>query len=189
MTMTTDRKPAATPEVVTPPPVETPPAAPKPRTPFDAAAKVVQSVQLAAIHFSACSAQALETARAIPDDASLSASTKFLKPTIALVDGGFSTTTTLLFEVSGRLPDAVASPTPYAVIRATIEARYTLKPDAAKFSDDDLKDYALCYCPFHVWGYWREFVQSSLARLDLPQLTIPLFLIAQAPQMVQDKLE
>ena len=57
------------------------------------------------------------------------------------------------------------------------------------YSFHDLKDFALCYCPFHVWGYWREFVQSSLARLDLAQFTLPLFLIGQAPQMVQDRTE
>ena len=79
-------------------------------------------------------------------------------------------------------------PNPYAVIQATLEARYSLKPDTPIFDEEDLKNYALCYCPFHVWGYWREFVQSSLARLDLPQITIPLFLIHQAPQLVQDKL-
>ena len=179
----------ATPEVPqAPAPADADTSAPKP-TPFDAAAKVVRVVQLTTIHFSACSAQALETADAIPDDVDLVPSMKFSTPTVVVVDDCFSTSTTLLFQVGGKLPEAEGALKPYAVVRATIEAKYKLKPDAPKFSDDDLKDYALCYCPFHVWGYWREFVQSSLARLDLPQITVPLFLIAQAPQMVQDQLE
>jgi hypothetical protein len=192
--MTTDQTPT-TPEQTPPAAIPTPSAVapktePRPKTPpFDAAARVVQVVQLASIHFSACSAQALEAADAIPEDVNFSASTRFLTPGVTLLDDGFATTTTLLFQVGGKMPDAEAPPKPYAVIRATIEAKYNLKPESPKFSDDDLKDYALCYCPFHVWGYWREFVQSSLARLDLPQITVPLFLIAQAPQMVQDKLE
>ena len=32
------------------------------------------------------------------------------------------------------------------------------------------------YCSvFHVWPYWREFVQRSLADLRLPPLTLPVF--------------
>jgi hypothetical protein len=163
----------------------------KPTGPFDAAAKVVRAVQLSGIHFSSCSAHALDAADTITNDVDLAASTRFLRPIVARSDEGFSTKTTLLFQLGGKSTDAEqpSTTTPYAVIRATIEASYRLKPDAPRFSDDEVKDYALCYCPFHVWGYWREFVQSSLARLDLPQLTVPLFLISQAPQMVQDSLD
>ena len=186
--MATDPQPTETPDAATATDVA-PPAEPKPKTPFTAAAKVVVAVQLSSVRFSACSAQLLESIDDIPDGVALYVSMKFSTPTILPVDDGLSTRTTLLFRMSGKLPDNEESPKPYAVVRATLEARYDLKPDTPKFSDDDLRDFALCYCPFHVWGYWREFVQSSLARLDLPQTTVPLFLISQAPQMVQDKLE
>jgi hypothetical protein len=172
-----------------PAPASEVPAEPKPRTPFDAAAKVVRCIHLATVKFGAFSAQALETSDAIPEDVVFAASTKFLRPTVMPTDGGFSTTTTLVFQVGGRMPGAESPPSPYALIRATLEARYDLKPNSPTFSEDDLNDYALCYCPFHVWGYWREYVQSSLARLDLPQFTLPLFLIDKAPGMVTDRLD
>ena len=28
---------------------------------------------------------------------------------------------------------------------------------------------------YHAWPYWREFVQSSMARMGLPPIMIPLF--------------
>lgn len=184
MTMTNEPTPAPAEELNPPAAVET-----KPRTPFTAAAKVVLCTNLAAVHFAGFSAQALEPADAIPEDVVFEASTRFLHPTVTPTDDGFLTKTTLVFQVRGRRPDSESSSTPYATIRATLEARYLLKPGSAEFGEDDLKDYALCYCPFHVWGYWREFVQSSLARLDLPQFTIPLYLIHQAPQMVRDRVD
>jgi len=175
--------------VVTPPPVVDASAEVKPKTPFESAAKVVRSVQLAAVQFRAFSAQALDASQTIPEDTMFAFSTKFLRPTVTPTEEGFSSKTTLLFQVGGKRPNQESAPEPYAVIRATLEARYGLKPDSPEFTEDDLMDYALCYCPFHVWGYWREFVQSSLARLDLPQFTIPLFLIHQAPEMVRDRLD
>ena len=47
----------------------------------------------------------------------------------------------------------------------------------------------LHYCPFHVWGYWREFVHSSLARLEFPALTVPLFQIGMAQGLVVDEMD
>ena len=160
----------------------------KPNTPFEAAGAVVRSVQLEDVRFHAVSARALEASRAMPEDVAFVASTRFLRPTVKSTGDGFSTQTTLAFQVGGQTPGGEPL-NPYAVIQATLEARYSLKSGTQIFGEEDLKDFALCYCPFHVWGYWREFVQSSLARLDLPQFTIPLFLIHQAPQMVQDKLD
>jgi hypothetical protein len=183
VTMTSQPQRAAAPEVSPSPTV----AAKK--TPFEAAAKVVLATQLATVRFRAISARALEAADAIPKEVNFATTTKFLRPSVASTQGGFYTKTTLVFQIGGKLPDSDSTPTPYAVIQATVEVRYNLKPEAPEFSKDDLEDYALCYCPFHVWGYWREFVQSSLARLDLPQITVPLFLIQQAPQMVQDRSE
>ena len=165
------------------------PANTEPKTPFESAAKVVWNVRLASVSFDDFSAELLDRReRLLEEDVTLSASTKFLRPTAEREGEGFATKTTIIFKIARKLPDD-APPQPVAIIRAALGAEYVLKTDSPEFSDDELKDYALCYCPFHVWGYWREFVQSSLARLDLPQFTIPLFLIQQAPSMVRDKLD
>ena len=181
-------EPAETPDPpVSPGPPTTTQATPKPATPFIAAAKVVKGVQLDAVRFSAYSVQGFETVDTMPDEAALSGATSFLRPTVSALPERIVTQTTLVFKLGGKLPDGLLAT--YAVIRATLDAEYSPKPDAPEFTEEELKDFALCYCPFHVWGYWREFVQSSLARLDLPQVTIPLFLIDQATKLVRDKLD
>jgi hypothetical protein len=164
-------------------------AAPEAKTPFQAAAKVVRAIHLSAVRFRAVSARALDGATTIPENVAFDAGTKFLKPVVVVEEGGFSAKTTLLFQLGGKEAGSESSNASYASISATLEAVYTFKPDATQFSEEEIRDFAFCYCPFHVWGYWREFVQSSLARLDLPQFTLPLFLIEQAPKMVQEKLD
>jgi hypothetical protein len=94
----------------------------------------------------------------------------------------------LIFRLAGTLPSSEESTT-LAIVRATITAGYRFKPSSEEVSEEELRNFALCYAPFHVWGYWREFVQNSLARLHLPTVTIPLFLIQQAPNMVQEKID
>ena len=75
------------------------------------------------------------------------------------------------------------------MVKATLEASYALKEDSPDFTDEQLKTFALHYCPFHVWGYWREFVHSSLARLEFPALTVPLFQIDMAQALVVDEVD
>lgn len=172
-----------------PNPAAAPVVADPSKRPFEAAAKIVRAVQLSSVRFRAISARALEPADADLQPEHVSGSTRFSKPTVDATESGFSTRTTLIFNVGGAPSAEDASPKAYALLQASLEATYTFKPDAPQFAEDDLRDFALCYCPFHVWGYWREFVQSSLARLELPQLTLPLFLIHQAPQLVQERPE
>ena len=84
---------------------------------------------------------------------------------------------------------------PWVVVKATLEALYVFKDDAPDFNDEQLRTFALHYCPFHVWGYWRElgdwreFVHSSLARLEFPPLTVPLFQIDMAQAFVVDEVD
>ena len=91
-------------------------------------------------------------------------------------------------------PAAVASEqgedaAPCIVVKATLEATYSFRDNAPEFTEDQLITFALHYCPFHVWGYWREFVHSSLARLEFPALTVPLFQIGMAQALVVDEIE
>ena len=91
-------------------------------------------------------------------------------------------------------PSALASEqgeeaVPCVVVKATLEAAYSFGDDAPEFTEDQLITFALHYCPFHVWGYWREFVHSSLARLEFPALTVPLFQIGMAQALVVDEMD
>lgn len=43
-----------------------------------------------------------------------------------------------------------------------------------------LKAFASQNALFHVWPYWREYVQSMCARLRLPQIMLPMFRLPDA---------
>ena len=128
------------------------------------------------------------------DDARLRASTNFRRPVVDVIaegpDAGFKATSTLVFrlDVPSPSPGPSDESEPCVVVEATLEASYAFKDDSLDFTEEQLKTFALHYCPFHVWGYWREFVHSSLARLEFPSLTVPLFQIDMAQALVVDEV-
>lgn len=162
--------------------------------PIEVANEIVTRTRLRRVRFSTFSAHA--SLEMDPDDeVRLQASTHFSRPTIDSSDDGadtsFRATTTLEFRLSkpAASSDLDDEDEPSVVVKATLEALYALKDDSSNFSDGQLRTFALHYCPFHVWGYWREFVHSSLARLEFPALTVPLFQIQMAEALVVDDVE
>ena len=123
----------------------------KSNTPFEAASKVVRSTQLEAVHFHAVSARALEASRAMPEEVAFVASTKFLRPTVKSTGDGFSTQTTLVFRVGGQTPDG-EPPNPYAVIQATLEARYRLKSGAPEIRRRGFNELCVLLLPLSRVG-------------------------------------
>lgn len=164
-----------------------PPEDPKRKATFAAASKVVKSVDLDMVRFRSFSGEALEAREALGENTQLDVSASFLRPEVRRVEEGLACRTTLVFEIKSK-DDTSGAERTVVILRAGVEAAYGFK-DAQTFTDEELNDFALCYCPFHVWGYWREYVQSSLARLEYPPFTMPLFLIAHAPDMVKDRIE
>lgn len=57
-------------------------------------------------------------------------------------------------------------------IKASFSALYLLK---AKLSDECLKEFGHHNVPYHVWPYWREYAQSTLARMGLKPVNIPFY--------------
>ena len=177
---------------------ETPPAAVDPprrdQTPIEVANEVVTRTRLRRVRFSRFSAQA-SLVTDLENEVRLQASTRFSRPTVDSsedgTDAGFFATSTLEFRLSkpAPSPDPNGEDEPCVVVRATLEASYAFKDDSPDFSEEQLKTFALHYCPFHVWGYWREFVHSSLARLEFPALTVPLFQIGMAQALVVDEMD
>lgn len=55
-------------------------------------------------------------------------------------------------------------------IRADYTVQYRSK---CKLSQDECFEFADSHVYFHVWPYFREFVQSSCSRLDVTALSIP----------------
>ena len=61
-----------------------------------------------------------------------------------------------------------------AEVRGTFELAYKI-PEDESFSPAELKAFADFNAVFNAWPYWRELVQTSLARMSLPGLTVPVF--------------
>lgn len=164
-------------------------------TPIQVANEVVTRTRLRHVRFSGFSAHARTTVENLDTDARLHASTNFCRPRIDRADdakdAGFKAKSTLVFRLDTQAPssDQGDPSEPYVVVKAMLEASYAFKDGSPDFTDEQLKTFALHYCPFHVWGYWREFVHSSLARLEFPSLTIPLFQIDMAQAFVVDEVD
>ena len=175
-------------------PTTTADAARRGPTPIEVANAVVTRTRLRRIRFSKFSAHASLAMDSVEDEVHLRASTHFGRPTVDSrdeeTDRGFCATSTLEFRLGKTAPSAnPGDDDPCVVVKATLKASYTFKDDSPDFTEEQLETFALHYCPFHVWGYWREFVHSSLARLEFPTLTVPLFQIDMAQALVVDEVD
>lgn len=61
-----------------------------------------------------------------------------------------------------------------AEVRGIFELSYQVPVDE-KFSSDELKGFGKVNAVFNAWPYWRELVQSSLTRMAMPVLTVPVY--------------
>lgn len=106
----------------------------------------------------------------------------FTRPTTKVAGLRVLISSTFLFRVG------LESGPPVADLRATAELLYLKKSDT-EISEADIEQFALLNVPFNAWAYWREFVQSSLGRMNLPVISIPLFRIGDAPKlMIRDEV-
>ena len=177
------------------PPAATATTASRDLTPVEVANEVVTRTLLRRVRFSEFSAHARMAMQEVGEEARLRASINFRRPDVDLLgdgkDAGFKATSTMVFRLDGPSlsTDDDSASDPCVVVKATFEASYTFKDGSPDFSEEQLKTFALHYCPFHVWGYWRELVHSSLARLEFPALTVPLFQIDMAQALVVDEVD
>lgn len=61
-----------------------------------------------------------------------------------------------------------------ARIQATYRVTYVIKPDTAEPADEIKTRFGERVTIFAAWPYWREFAQSSAARMGLPPISLPL---------------
>ena len=69
---------------------------------------------------------------------------------------------------------------PVVEIRTSIEVTYACS-EADTFSPEALHGFGQTNGVFNTWPYWREYVQSSIARMGLPTLIVPVFRL-ESPQ-------
>ncbi len=66
--------------------------------------------------------------------------------------------------------DLVKAPA-LAQIESTYVAEYLSEKDPGQ---NALKAFALSNASYHVWPFWREFLASQCARMNLPKVSLPL---------------
>lgn len=61
-----------------------------------------------------------------------------------------------------------------AEIDAVFDLSYHVPTDEA-FSAEEIEEFGQLNAVFNAWPYWREFVQTSMSRMAMPGLTVPLY--------------
>lgn len=68
-----------------------------------------------------------------------------------------------------------------AEIQALFLADYLIRPDS-KPEKTALDAFASVNVGYHVWPYWREYLQSTCARAGLPLIALPMYTMPKANQ-------
>ena len=75
---------------------------------------------------------------------------------------------------------------PFAIIEATFLLIYRAN-SLEGITDKALEHFGNANGIYNAWPYWREFVQNTIIRMDLPALTIPVFRIVAPPKPKKTK--
>jgi hypothetical protein len=159
-----------------------------PRPEIQRAATIASHVALDAVKFLSFSGTCPVPFDELPDDWDLGYNYGFTAP-VSVEDGNdLKVTTTFIFSLHGKIPESTEEQTVVS-LRLTTRLDYSKKKNWVKVEDDSLREFSEINAPFNAWGYWREFVQSSLGRFGYPSVTLPLFRATRARNfVVQDDL-
>jgi len=155
-------------------------------------ASIAQKVEILSLRFKSFSASGTYSVETLPSEGELIPRVAFTRPRIEqppIAEAGrdLIISTTLVFTLLLALRSDEQST--IASVRAETELIYRRKKKARNedFAEDAVRAFAEVNAPFNAWGFWREFVQSSLARLELPAVTLPLFRADKAlKRMIED---
>jgi hypothetical protein len=92
-------------------------------------------------------------------------------------EGTFVVVATIDARVLSESPEQL---NPAVSIKTSYELTYAL-PKGFNVSRRELNAFAKTNGIFNAWPYWREHIQALFARMDLPQPTLPAYLIDSGP--------
>jgi len=100
-----------------------------------------------------------------------------LPPQVEVRDPRVAFLATVVFRIFPK-----GSKKPFMTLAADTEIVYGKEHPAV--GDDAASKWALENGLYHLWPYWREFVQAALARLDLPPVRLPLMYSDRLPDLI-----
>jgi hypothetical protein len=95
-------------------------------------------------------------------------------------DDGFLVGASMRARVVGQ--DDETTDEPPVQIDVTFALHYALEGTPSA-SDEDLEEFARVNGAFNAWPYWREYIQTTAARMNLPPTLLPVFRV-QRPKPV-----
>lgn len=101
-------------------------------------------------------------------------------------EGGFRIGATFQAKIVATVPpgDDPSPGDPIAEFHLLYELHYTVE-SAGAFPDEVLLEFGAVNGVFNVWPYWREYIQTTAARMQLPPLIIPVFRVVQRTEEQQ----
>ena len=79
----------------------------------------------------------------------------------------------VMAKMRAQLVPEQAKEEPRVSIETSFELQYRL-PEGFRADPDTLTTFAQTNGIYNAWPYWREFVQSTFARMGLPPVVLPL---------------
>jgi len=83
---------------------------------------------------------------------------------------------TFQYETGVRLVDETVDEKDAAYVQAEIIAVFTSEyqlKDSDAFDEAAMSEFLNCNVRFHVWPFWREYLQSTCTRMGLPVIPLP----------------
>jgi len=80
------------------------------------------------------------------------------------------------YEAGVRLVDETVDEKDGAYVQAEIIAVFTSEyqlKDSDAFDEAAMSEFLNCNVRFHVWPFWREYLQSTCTRMGLPVIPLP----------------
>ena len=86
--------------------------------------------------------------------------------------------------IKAQLVSEQAKEEPLVSIKTSFELQYRL-PRGFRVDPQTLTTFAETNGIYNAWPYWREFVQSTLARMGLPPVALPLLHAREAMEKTE----
>jgi len=143
------------------------------KSPLAMAAEVAQHVQIRnvkCVEFSG---------RVIPQAKPTSLAVTYKVTAQARTDSANSTITVRANFVMEAKPEDAKGASAVVEASASIELEYVF-PDVGSLNEETIQSFGRINGVYNAWPYWREYVQSAVARMGLPPLVVPVYRIMDA---------
>lgn len=136
------------------------------------ASRLISAVQLSNIRLVEVAAKSSLRSPGEAEDVKLSVEPHAKVPSLPQ-DGVFYVLASFHLQVVANGQDA-----PAVTMEATFELKYHVPADLEEVSKDELTAFAEVNAIFNAWPYWREYIQSTFVRMNLPPVVLPVFRLA-----------